>query len=697
MGALKFVISKTNQKGSILIGIIAAMVLFAALGTAILSLTSTAIMSQVMANSTARAYYLAESGFRYIQGLSSGTESENARDSMLESLHGRTFTLNDNEGSFDLDVYPYYLKITEDPSGTKTLNTKAPGGLAPEFSPTQGCLKIGSGYYFYNSTVISDPNISFSITSSLPHFPVGTDVFYVAETNNAQTVDVDGSINLRNDTAGEFPLRNGLIEINGHIYSYKEFEFDHTSYRLTGIRDPKSNEMEPLTFGAHEKIVLQKFTKIESTGTFGAGDHQSARKVVYSVPLPIKWQGEKVEFHEKFDDGLSRWNRVLGSHEVQNIDPGNALKVTGTGLVGASDSGSLAVFEWLETVIDLESSHRQAGNYLSDDPQNYLSYDAQVKIGFDPGVQDTYMAGISFRLEELRGESESFGISFVKSNLLPADGIPADFVSFATATDMPAIVLWQNTIATGRKWLAYKKLDILSAPNFDPDNATILVRIIEAASIKFTAGGPVSVKAGDLVIGRTSGAKGKVVGSPILDDGGDDWAGNDAAGRILLNNVTGTFNPGGETIDVVGSTTALSMGAGEYSPRDNYIRAYYGTAENVGNPSADPLDDQQMATSRGTIFWPPDNTEEWSAEVDYFTLVSWDEDVDSSVTRLGTGKELNAIIRTNSLTTSATDSFDKPEIGLHTFGIHSTSIYFDDFAMQTVIEADPIILPVVQE
>ena len=55
------------------------------------------------------------------------------------------------------------------------------------------------------------------------------------------------------------------------------------------------------------------------------------------------------------------------------------------------------------------------------------------------------------------------------------------------------------------------------------------------------------------------------------------------------------------------------------------------------------------------------------------------------------------MIRSDSLTTSATDSFTKPEIGLHTFGVNSTLIYFDDFAMQAVIEADPIILPVVQE
>ncbi|WDN87765.1 hypothetical protein BuS5_00733 [Desulfosarcina sp. BuS5] len=233
---------------------------------------------------------------------------------------------------------------------------------------------------------------------------------------------------------------------------------------------------------------------------------------------------------------------------------------------------------------------------------------------------------------------------------------------------------------------------------FDPDNATILVRIIEAASIKFTDGGGVPVIDGDIVKGQTSGAKGRVVGSPILnDDDAGSWASNNAAGIILLNNVIGTFTSD-EIIDVnrpVITATVKTKEIDAYSKRDNYIRAYYGTAENVGSPSSDPLDDQQMATSRGTIFWPPDNTEEWSAAVDYFTLVAWDANDNLNLP----GEEQldsNTMIRSGSLTTSAT-KFAKPEIGLHTFGINSTSIYFDDFAMQAVIQADPIIPPPVQE
>ena len=107
IGNYKLVIAKNNQKGSILIGIIAAMVLFAAIGTAMLSLTSTATMNQVMANSAARAYYLAESGVRYARWYLDTKETEgqsfeesqnvlngNDNDKIYTIINGGSFILN---------------------------------------------------------------------------------------------------------------------------------------------------------------------------------------------------------------------------------------------------------------------------------------------------------------------------------------------------------------------------------------------------------------------------------------------------------------------------------------------------------------------------------------------------------------------------------------------------------------------------
>ena len=54
-----------DQKGSVLVVLVIAIIIFALLGAAMLSLTSTSAVNQVLAYSSSRAYYLAESGFRY--------------------------------------------------------------------------------------------------------------------------------------------------------------------------------------------------------------------------------------------------------------------------------------------------------------------------------------------------------------------------------------------------------------------------------------------------------------------------------------------------------------------------------------------------------------------------------------------------------------------------------------------------------
>jgi hypothetical protein len=64
------------------------------------------------------------------------------------------------------------------------------------------------------------------------------------------------------------------------------------------------------------------------------------------------------------------------------------------------------------------------------------------------------------------------------------------------------------------------------------------------------------------------------------------------------------------------------------------------------------------------------------------TLVQWNNDLNTSVVRLGTGDELNAVIEDSALTTPTSGTFSTSEITLHTAGEASSSIYFDDFAIQ---------------
>ncbi len=828
-----------DQEGAVLIGLIITMVILAVLGVAMFSLTGTSTLSQVGANSSARAYYLAESGYRYTKGQYDNAADENAKDSALEAMHNKTFTLLGNDGKFTLEIYPYYFKTTEAPTGN-TLKTKVPGGVLSELKnavENGGYLKIAGHVYQYTSASVTSYSIvTFTKSSNWPYIPENTDVLSVAKSKagEAQIVSKGGSLTLEAGTPDAFPSRNGTVQVNGHIYSYKQL--DLANNQLTGIEDPSDPNMPSFTVASNTDITLQKFVKLHSTGTFGQGSAATSREIVYHVPLPILPYAEKAEFHETFED-KTHWEETstLGTHAVQTIGDDKALKVTGTGSVrgGAGDVGSLIALEWKTTEVKLGKAHKFAGHFLS--------YDAQVKVGFNPSVPSTYMAGISFRLDN---DGNSYGISYLRGG--SSDGIPDDLVPL---NNWPMIVLWQQTNAPSfqRKWLAYKHLtgrpvfftddmesgkskwqadrpwdqitsdyhskthswtdspggnyannidislttsqpidlsgissatlnfwhkydiepkflwwwydwgaveistdggshwtrltryegnqstwtnvsldisgylpsnnvkirfklhtdfsvvydgwyidDVTIAADFPVNEATVLVRVKEAASVEFKNGGPTPIEDGDKVMGETTGAQGTVRGTPILSSG--SWAAANAAGIITLNKVTGTFQ-NGETLLVIGSSATATVQG--YRDRDNYIKAYYGDLSGYGTANANPLDYSKCGNPRGEVHWPPDEVEDWAPDNDYFTLIQWDAINTSvgSVALIPSLSEPNAIIRTDAITTPSSGTFDWPELGLHTFGTNSTNVYFDDFALQAEvpISPEPIHLPPIQE
>ena len=91
---------RQGQRGAMLVTLIAAMVVFAALGAVMIGMFGTSALSQVAGNNSMKAYYLAESGFRYAASRyiavdqGSETANETARETLLENeLHGKTFSL----------------------------------------------------------------------------------------------------------------------------------------------------------------------------------------------------------------------------------------------------------------------------------------------------------------------------------------------------------------------------------------------------------------------------------------------------------------------------------------------------------------------------------------------------------------------------------------------------------------------------
>ncbi len=242
--------------------------------------------------------------------------------------------------------------------------------------------------------------------------------------------------------------------------------------------------------------------------------------------------------------------------------------------------------------------------------------------------------------------------------------------------------------------------DVRLDSNWFPEtDATLLVRLIEAAAIEFTNGILPKIEDGDIVISQVNGTRGVVAGEPIVNSG--SWASGNAAGIIRLNNLSASVFPNG-AVQIIGKGTNLANVTG-FRARDNYIQVYYGESIGYGIPNNTPLDNEKLASPRitsstQTLKWPPEDANETNPSTDYYTIVKWEGYNSSAASLLGKGLEENTIIRTTQLTTGSGYNPD-PEIALHTFGkdVYSTNVYFDDFGLRTNLPALLGFLPAIQE
>ncbi len=445
------------SQGSVLLGLVITMVIFAALGAAMLPLTNTSTLSQVGANQKARAYFLAESGYRYAAGEYKNASGATAKDNMLDALHTQgTYNLQNNAGQFELEIYPFYYRTRLDPNGSQLLRTEVNGGFSPDLSLSSGRLLVNSNFYDYTSVSQSGSDVDFTTVQVLPSISVGTDVLSVGVSiNAAQVVPRGGDLDLQGGYIGAFPLRNGSFKVDGRIYSYEER--DDTNNKLLGIQDPADPTMVSFTVGANSDIVLEKFIKVHSTGTFGQGPTAVSRLIRYHVPLSLPELDTEVEFYETFDD-LTKWASATGTQAIESIGGDNALRITGTNPPpGGGPVWSQTNLDWQSTAVNLDSTKTRSGGFVS--------YDSQVKIGFvgapapDWGFNPSpiplyYLAGISFRVDS---DDNNYGLSFIRgsaSTWPTPDNIENEYVPLDQRN---LIVLWQKTnFGADRAWLAYK-------------------------------------------------------------------------------------------------------------------------------------------------------------------------------------------------------------------------------------------------
>ncbi len=639
-----------NQSGSVLVMLIAVITILAILGTGMVTFLPTSIMSQMESLVPLKAYYMAESGYRYAAGqfqsarggdaVSCKTCPQFQKMEELNDMNGtkaRKVGSGGQDGKFELQITPYFLVLASDRSrNSATLQLKYPGS-APSSSdptvysiPTSGIFDIDTdnsldklNLYHYDSYTESGGVTTFNLTS----FPTGvngdtdmpayTSVRFVAKPASTCTVNEGGNLTLATGQGGPFSPNGGTFtvydsehKIVDNTVTYTYASKDGNILKNINVSKDSINSGFPLSLqgGSDEtahKIVCKEYVSIKSIGkSYASNGSEISRTITFYTPIGSVLQ-PTTSITEKTSTmaNPSEWSTASsGTLSFPAADAsGNRYMQLSTGDYGVFSDNSWGLVA--QNMVNFAS----AWTYAS----HLLNYDAQVKI--DVSTYDYYLAGISFRIQTAGdGTACSYGLSFLRSysgSLLDLEGIPDDLVptnaSGNKLKEVALVVLWRRS-SSGYKWLAYKRLNGTSLVNSSDTHitawSTLLVRIKE----EFESG--------------NSGSK------------------------------------------------------------YNMIRCYYATPTNSGTGgNSIRTDENRAANSRwpDTVsspypYWPSDpdidSDPPWTADTDQYTLIDWDRvntNVDDTV---GAGAESGCIIKDSVLTTPSSGVLTTPEVGLHSAG-----------------------------
>lgn len=290
--------------------VIVAMVVIAVLGMGLYTLTMTSALNQAEAQKAAKAYYISESCIRIAASEYKAAANKNSK---LVEMHGKTFTMPNNQGSCTVEIYPYWFYVTTAYAvGIDSITIYMPGAVprisADETSadyttavtfPSSGFLRVkdesrspawaGTAELQYTSR--SDPPytvgangtaVTFTLSAPLTNATIIGDEFYLGYAYTLPvtlpfTLNAGGSLVLNTDTndltAKIFPPEKGSIFFDqlGIIQlSYDKRNIDTTAHTvtLTNIQALGTTVM-PVTISSNPTIYMGKSLGLRSTSTFG--------------------------------------------------------------------------------------------------------------------------------------------------------------------------------------------------------------------------------------------------------------------------------------------------------------------------------------------------------------------------------------------------------------------------------------------
>jgi len=416
--------------------------------------------------------------------------------------------------------------------------------------------------------------------------------------------------------------RNGVFRHEGAYYRYREFVND-TLVDIIGVEE---GQAFPLNFIENQVLTdyfYSEVVEVVSTGEYpGSGNLNVSRDLTYWWPLPGGGAAGGPGENE-FSGEPDVWEDF---EDPSHLDDWEGHEQT---------LGEPRIVDGALNIRDVHHNHAAFLIVYPTSTDMISDYELQVKIKFDLATFEDeqrkktpkYMAGLTFRKQDTQinqGHRKSFGVSFIKG---VGDGIPS----------------FGESPGSGNKKKDENPLD--------PDDLYIILWTAPHSAVP--------------------SKKEELIAYKKLT----------VPDKVILNNELANW-----------STLLVRIRELE---GNNRISVYYTDASRSANGDSIPVNLSRKCSPRdgltdnnGTRYlpWPPNDTENWSANIDYFTLVVWDwvneeKLSDGDVRVLPDGDYGQVIIETDEMTFKAPTR----EIGLHAFGEEDyiTYVYFDDFAFRT--------------
>lgn len=414
-----------NQRGALLIGIIAIIVILSALSGGLLYIFSSSTLNPISGNFAQRAYYNAESGINYLRAL----------------------YINQDRDISIFNAYADYKTLTLPDGGTVSVKATTP---TPEEETTVSEDGTGTGLKLGTELKLN----------SLDGFPDNYGFFIIGGNQKPlyRYIKIDKD---ENKLTGIYPKISGTITVGTKVKTVQRTTITAKGTYGSGLWNVTRTVTNQLPL-----IPLQLVTDKPPTNADVAKFNPSFFNTALADGIAniINWIRSLVSLPANYTatDILQWW---FTKNKLLLPDEGHLIPSSGCGLL--AESLGLYYYDQSESAIRVEAATGTYGggfflpyNYNFEqawlNQGNKLSYDAQTKVKVKDGwFADRYLVGLSVRADSHCYEGwdlvniPQYGISFAKGH---------NYKFKLPTNDDIYIVFWRKFSESDYKLLAYKKI-----------------------------------------------------------------------------------------------------------------------------------------------------------------------------------------------------------------------------------------------